>query len=174
MDKAGRLKVGLEFGNVFATPSGNLKCKHVLQVATPAWADYFTALRKERCVGNYTDGVKNCLEFANSYGAEVTSISFPPFSVDSVYNLPADMCAEIMIKTMVKWLRANGEKCNLMNIRICLPLTLVTKMKRKAEEEGTKYYPPPPQPDIHEFKSEDHWGKVTKHAFNIKEHFRSF
>jgi len=174
MDPARNTRIGLEFGNVMATPSGNLKCKHVLQVATPAWADYFTPIRKERCIGNYTDGVKNCLEYANSYGAEATSISFPPFSVDSIYKLPGDMCADIMIKTIVKWLRANGEKTHLMNIRICLPITKDTKLKWKAEAAGRRFVPPPVRYDIHEFKSEDNWGNVTKHALNIKEAFRCF
>ena len=84
------------------------------------------------------------------------------------------MCAGIMIKAMVKWLRENGEKTHLMNIRICLPLRQETKLRQRAEEEGKRFEPPPARPDIHEFTTEDHFGKITKHAWFVKEAFRCF
>jgi O-acetyl-ADP-ribose deacetylase (regulator of RNase III) len=101
-------KIGETFvGGAVITTSGNLKAKYVIHAVGPRMGE-----------GNENEKLKNAtlnsLKLADKNNLK--SISFPAIST-GIFGFPIQRCAEIMLKTIIDYLKA---KTGLQKVIFCL------------------------------------------------------
>jgi O-acetyl-ADP-ribose deacetylase len=104
-------------GEAVITKGGNLVAKYVIHTAGPIYDEYTS----ERADELLNKSVLSSLNFLDK--KDINSISFPAISA-GIYGFPAEKCAEIMISTIVNYMKqrvqANFKRSNKIKISICL------------------------------------------------------
>ena len=101
-----------ESGKLVVTESGDLKCKHIIHTLGVVIVD-----EEDDNSVQFVDCIESILEKANEL--KIESISFPPISCGGA-GFKADLCAELMISTCVRWLKQNHDDTKLKEIRLCV------------------------------------------------------
>ena len=96
-------------GQAVLTSAGNLSSHYIIHTVGPRWGEGDEPQKLE-------NAILNTLKLANE--KKFSSISLPAIS-SGIFGFPKDLCAEIIIKTSMEFLKANPE-CPLEEIRICL------------------------------------------------------
>mmetsp|Transcript_54790 Transcript_54790/g.63003 ORF Transcript_54790/g.63003 Transcript_54790/m.63003 type:complete len:334 (+) Transcript_54790:45-1046(+) len=89
----------LTVGDVVATGSGKLNCKHVIHAVLPIWIG--GELKEEE---KLIEAITNTLAKADAL--KVSSLAFPALG-GGVFGFPRDMAAEITVQNCVKYFREN-------------------------------------------------------------------
>ena len=92
----------LDFGEIAVTSAGELKCKHIIHTVGAIAGEEDSDRDLERCI-------EQILDKADELG-DVNTISIPPLSCGGIGFLEEE-CAEIMIRTCVKWFHKFGSSC---------------------------------------------------------------
>ncbi len=99
---------GTFVGGAVITTGGNLKARHVIHAVGPRMGE-----------GNEDEKLKNAtlnsLKIADEN--KLTSITFPAIST-GIFGFPKDRCAEIMLRTVINYLREG--KSGLKRVVFCL------------------------------------------------------
>ena len=102
-------KIGFcETGKAVITTGGNLKAKFVIHTVGPVYGEGNDAKKLK-------NAVLSCLNLA--YNENLKSIAFPAISA-GIYRFPKDRCAEIMLNTIVTYVK--NKDTNLSEIYIVL------------------------------------------------------
>ncbi|CEG13073.1 Appr-1-p processing domain protein [groundwater metagenome] len=102
-------KIGFcETGKAVITTGGNLKAKFVIHTVGPIYGEGNDAKKLK-------NAVLSCLNLA--YNENLKSIAFPAISA-GIYRFPKDRCAEIMLNTIVTYVK--NKDTNLSEIYIVL------------------------------------------------------
>jgi len=102
-------KIGFcETGKAVITTGGNLKAKFVIHTVGPVYGEGNDAKKLK-------NAVLSCLNLA--YNENLKSIAFPAISA-GIYRFPKDRCAQIMLNTIVTYVK--NKDTNLSEIYIVL------------------------------------------------------
>ncbi|MBI3397743.1 MAG: O-acetyl-ADP-ribose deacetylase [Deltaproteobacteria bacterium] len=119
---------GCPTGSAVITTGGNLKAKYVIHTVGPIYQD-----GRHNEAKLLASAYKSCLELAAK--KVIKSISFPSISTGA-YGYPINEAAEIALKTVIDFIKANKEKLSL--VRFVLFSDKDFEVYKKTLEKLTK------------------------------------
>jgi len=114
-------------GSAAITSGGNLPAKYVIHAVGPVWGSGHEEIK-------LSGAVQSALNLAESH--QIHSLSIPGIS-SGIFGGPKDVCARVIIETVMQYLQANPATClqaiHFCNIDFTATATFLDEIKRQVK-----------------------------------------